>query len=97
MTWTESFTCNVCGKAKGAVDHWWIAWVETIQPSDVEPPKPKFQLLPWSELMARDPQVVHLCGAGCAMKETERWMTSIFEASRSGDTRTVPLQKRAFR
>jgi hypothetical protein len=47
--------------------------------------------------MARDPQVVHLCGAGCAMKETERWMTSIFEASRSGDNRTVPLQKRAFR
>src|SRR3954468_15684293 len=82
MTWTESFTCNICGKAKGSVDHWWIAWVESVQPSDVESPKPKFQLLPWSELMARHPDVVHLCGAGCAMKETERWMTGVSEAAR---------------
>jgi hypothetical protein len=32
--------------------------------------------MPWSELMARSRDVVHLCGAGCALKETERWMTS---------------------
>ena len=74
MTWTESFTCNICGKSKGSVDHWWLGWVETISPSDDET-LPKFQLLPWSELMARDPKVIHLCGAGCALKETERWMT----------------------
>jgi hypothetical protein len=85
MAWTESFTCNVCGKSKGSVDHWWIGWVDTIQPSDGESVKPKFQLMPWSELMARDPQVVHLCGAGCAMKETERWMTATSEASRAGE------------
>lgn len=76
MTWTESFTCNICGKSKGAVDHWWVAWVESISPSDAEGPKPKFQLLPWSELMARHPEVIHLCGAGCALKEAERWMTA---------------------
>jgi hypothetical protein len=77
MTWTESFTCNICGKSKGSVDHWWLAWIETIFPDDVEGPKPKYQLLPWSELMARHPDVVHLCGAGCALKETERWMSSL--------------------
>lgn len=82
MTWTESFTCNICGKNKGEVDHWWIAWVENVQPSDVEPEKPKFQLLPWSELMARHPDVLHLCGAGCALKETERWMRSVSAATR---------------
>ena len=82
MTWTESFTCNICGKSKKEVDHWWIAWVETVQPSDVEEAKPKFQLLPWSELMGRHPDVIHLCGAGCALKETERWMTATAEASR---------------
>ncbi len=82
MTWTESFTCNICGKSKKEVDHWWIAWVETVQPSDVELAKPKFQLLPWSELMGRHPDVIHLCGAGCALKETERWMTATAEASR---------------
>jgi len=82
MTWTESFTCNICGKSKKDVDHWWIAWVETVQPSDGEDAKPQFQLLPWSELMGRHPDVAHLCGAGCALKETERWMTSTVEASR---------------
>ena len=76
MTWTESFTCNICGKRKGDVDHWWLAWVDQVQPTDKEPVTPKFQLLPWSELMARSLNVVHLCGAGCALKETERWMTT---------------------
>jgi hypothetical protein len=82
MTWTESFQCNICGKKKGDVDHWWISWVDIVQPSDVEEPKPKLQLLPWSELMARHPDVVHLCGGGCALKEAERWMTSTSEAAR---------------
>jgi hypothetical protein len=85
MTWTESFTCNICGKAKGSVDHWWVAWVETVSPSDVEEPKPKFQLLPWSELMARHPDVTHLCGAGCALKEAERWMSATSMQHRPSD------------
>ena len=70
------FTCNVCSKRKGDSDHWWLAWVEEVRPSDVEVPKPKFQIIPWSELMARHPEVVHLCGPGCALKEAERWMTN---------------------
>jgi len=82
MTWTESFSCNICGKRKGEVDHWWLAWVEQVQPSDHETVKPKWQLLPWSELMARSLDVTHLCGAGCALKEAERWMTSTVISSR---------------
>ncbi len=77
MTWTETFSCNICGKSKGETDHWWIAWVESVQPADNEEVKPRFHLLPWSELMARSIDVVHLCGAGCALKEAERWMTSV--------------------
>jgi hypothetical protein len=88
MTWTESFTCNICGKAKGSVDHWWVAWVETVSPSDVEEPKPKFQLLPWSELMARHPEVSHLCGAGCALKEAERWMSAATTQHRPAERST---------
>ena len=49
MTWTETFSCNVCGKRKGEVDHWWLAWVDQIQPSDEEEFKPKLQIIPWSE------------------------------------------------
>jgi hypothetical protein len=81
--WTETFTCNVCGKRKGDVDHWWIASIGEISPSEVEDNKPQFQLIPWSELMARSPEVIHLCGAGCALKETERWMASLSAMRRS--------------
>jgi hypothetical protein len=72
--WTESFTCNVCGKPRGESTDWWVAWVEEVQPSDHESRKPKFQILPWSELMARSIEAVHLCGLNCALKETERWL-----------------------
>jgi hypothetical protein len=75
--WTESFTCNICGKPRpnDATD-WWIGWVDEVRPSDHESSKPKFQLLPWSELMARSIESVHLCGLNCALKETERWLIS---------------------
>jgi hypothetical protein len=86
MTWTESFSCNVCGKRKGEVDHWWLAWVDQIQPSDEEEFKPKLQIMPWSELMARSIEVVHLCGAGCALKEAERWMTSVAQTKRAASS-----------
>jgi len=85
MTWTESFACNICGKSKGSVDHWWLAWVDSVTPSEDEDAKPKFQLLSWSELMARHPEVIHLCGAGCALKETERWMTATAAHHRPAD------------
>lgn len=86
MTWTESFSCNVCGKRKGEVDHWWLAWVDQIQPSDDEEFKPKLQVMPWSELMARSIEIVHLCGAGCALKEAERWMTSVAQTKRASSS-----------
>jgi hypothetical protein len=35
--------------------------------------------------MARHPDVVHLCGAGCALKETERWMTATVTNKRPVD------------
>ena len=76
MVWTETFTCNVCGKRIGEQSDWWIAWTDEIQPSDHEWPKPKFQIMPWSELMARSREAIHLCGLNCALKETERWLAA---------------------
>ncbi|HWY67666.1 MAG TPA: hypothetical protein VNX88_03320 [Terriglobales bacterium] len=32
MTWTETFHCEICGKQKGSVDHWWLAWTERYRP-----------------------------------------------------------------
>ncbi len=83
MGWTETFTCNVCGKRKSESDHWWLVWIEPVQPSDHESVKPKLQILPWSELMARSPEVMHFCGAGCLLKEVERWAMATTEQSRA--------------
>lgn len=75
--WTETFTCNICGKPRPAdATDWWIAWTEDYQPSDHESSKRRFNVMPWSELMARSIESVHLCGLNCAMKETERWLIS---------------------
>ncbi len=85
--WTESFTCNVCGKPRPAeATDWWIAWIDEIQPSDHEPRKPKFQLMPWSELMARSIETVHLCGLNCSLKETERWLIATGNQLKRGST-----------
>jgi hypothetical protein len=73
--WTESFTCNVCGKPRGDASDWWIAWADDIQPHDQEDPKPKWQIMPWSELMARSREATHLCGLACALKEAEKWLS----------------------
>lgn len=75
--WSEVFTCNVCGKPRGGdATDWWISWTEEIQPHDGEEPKPKWQIMPWSELMARSREAIHLCGLSCAAKEAERWLTA---------------------
>jgi hypothetical protein len=75
--WTESFKCNICGKQRTSfANDWWIAWTDDLQPADDEPRRPKLNLMPWSELMSRSLEAVHLCGLNCALKETERWLVA---------------------
>ena len=32
LTWTETFNCDIYGKQKSTIDHWWLAWSEPFSP-----------------------------------------------------------------
>lgn len=59
----NSIICDVCGKHKGSVNHWWLAWtdggtfeVESFRQTDAD----------------TIPQ--HLCGQDCVIKAVNKWM-----------------------
>ncbi len=86
MAWTESYHCDVCGRAKQEDQNdWWLAWTETISPSPSEPEQPVMRITPWSLLLSHSPESRHLCGARCAQTELDRWMTPIHEQLRAGE------------
>ena len=80
MAWTESFHCNVCGRAKSEDQHdWWLAAVESVSPTPSAPEQPVLRVTPWNDFVAHSADIRHLCGARCAQTELDRWMTSILE------------------
>lgn len=58
----ETYSCDVCGKQKQSVNHWWLAFGGT-----------PFELYPWTEANAIDADK-HLCGAECVIKAVSEWM-----------------------
>ena len=54
LTWTETFNCDICGKQKGSVDHWWLAWSEPFSPHAQAPERPMLKIYPWENLLAHD-------------------------------------------
>jgi hypothetical protein len=90
MAWTESYHCDVCGRAKNDDQHdWWLAWTETISPTSNEPEQPIMRFTPWSVLLSHSSEVRHLCGARCAQTALDRWMAPIRERLRSGEDDVV--------
>lgn len=86
MAWTESYHCDVCGRAKNDdQDDWWLAWTETISPTSKDPEQPVMRFTPWSLLLSHTSGVLHLCGARCAQTELDRWMSPIHERLRAGE------------
>lgn len=84
MAWTETFHCDVCGRAKIEDQHdWWLTYVETISPTPNSPELPELRIIPWNEFLAHSADVRHLCGARCAQTELDRWMTATLEHSLS--------------
>lgn len=65
MAKREVFTCNVCGKDKQAINHWWIAYKSNGI---------GFMLSPWNESLARNDEVQSLCGQECLIKAVSLWM-----------------------
>ncbi|MBW4027205.1 hypothetical protein [Acidipila rosea] len=76
MAWTETYHCDVCGKAKNESTDWWLAWGEEFAPVPGAEPQPLLKLTPWNLLLSHDAQVKHICGARCAQTLMDRWMTA---------------------
>jgi hypothetical protein len=75
MTWTEIYSCDVCGKAKSeAAEDWWLAWSETLSPSSGDPKQPVLKVTRWNAFLSHDADAKHLCGARCAQTIMDRWM-----------------------
>lgn len=77
MTWTETFHCEICGKQKGSVDHWWLAWTDRYKaPYEGSPERPMLKIYPWENMCAHDADVKHLCGQACLQTLVARWMNA---------------------
>jgi hypothetical protein len=74
MAFTETYHCDVCGKPKGHVEDWWLAWSERAIPAPGSAEQPMLKLTPWSLLLSHSSEVKHLCGARCAQTLMDRWM-----------------------
>lgn len=77
MAWTETYSCDVCGKVKseGAGD-WWLAWSEKLSPHASDPEQKVLKITPWNVFLSHDATAKHLCGARCAQTIMNRWMLS---------------------
>jgi hypothetical protein len=86
MAWTESYHCDVCGRAKNEDENdWWLAWAETISPTPNESEQPVMRITPWSLFLSHSSDVRHLCGSRCAQTALDRWMTPIHESLRADE------------
>ena len=62
MSQQVTFICDVCGKTKGDVNHWFQAWHDG-----------GFQIQKWNDL-DKGSKVQHLCGMECAVKAMTKAM-----------------------
>ena len=86
MTWTETFNCDICGKQKGSVDHWWLAWSEPYSPHDQAPRHHMLKIYPWENMTAHDAATKHLCGQACLQKLVDRWMNAEMTSHAGGNS-----------
>jgi len=75
MAFTETFHCDVCGKAKSEEsEDWWLAWTETLSPAPGDPEQRSMRLTPWNGFLSHSAEIRHLCGASCVHTLMDRWM-----------------------
>jgi hypothetical protein len=65
MAITQSVTCDVCGKQKGEVNHWYLSSVDGGT----------LHLDKWDDDSAAAAGN-HLCGQDCVVKAVNKWMQS---------------------
>jgi hypothetical protein len=74
MAFTETYHCDVCAKARGDAEDWWLALTEPASLFPGAPEQPMLKLTPWNILLSHAANVRHLCGARCAQTLMDRWM-----------------------
>lgn len=57
------YTCDICGKHKQAVNHWYLS-ASVVG----------FTLQRWSDEIADCEGIKHYCGQECSLKATAKWM-----------------------
>jgi len=63
MALVGQITCDVCGKQKQSVNHWWLASVHD-----------GFWVLPWNETL-QIKEYKHYCGHECAVKAFSEYLS----------------------
>lgn len=64
MRIAHPWECDVCGRAKGPSNHWWIGYFHSFPAKGVV-------IQRWSDALAAAPDYFHLCGLECVT----RWVT----------------------
>lgn len=66
VSWTEQINCDICGKKKGDVNHWWLM-SKTLT---------EFRIHRWNEKTVK--RLVrfgkHLCGQECVIKAVNEYL-----------------------
>ena len=67
MAKVESYQCDVCGKQKGEVNHWWLATLDHPE---------ELTLGTWPKLPGEYPVegAFHLCGSECVIKKVNEFL-----------------------
>lgn len=78
----DSYFCDVCGRQRGATNHWWIVFLE--RDAALAALVMMLVIRRWSAAAASDPQVKHACGRECTQKLVERWMETRSLEARTG-------------
>jgi hypothetical protein len=77
----DTYQCDVCGKTKGDVNHWWIARSAKYGGNSI------FTMTDWNDKALRsefdvqgrdvkEKKEFHLCGSECVIKKVNEFMSS---------------------
>ena len=67
----QAFNCDVCGVAKGAVNHWWIVYIGAGHETGCN-----LVVNPWDDDLSRETGTKHACGNRCTQKLVERFLAT---------------------
>jgi hypothetical protein len=74
MSLQVQVSCDVCGRQKREVNHWWVLHPSRLARTHGMPKWLRTSVMPWDEEEAAAPNALHICGQACMLKAIERFM-----------------------